>query len=136
MATADNEKRRTFAREYAACGNASEAARRAGVPASSAHSMGYRWLRSPDVLAMIRDELDNGLKALGPASIAVMRDLLADPATPPQVKVSAARDVLDRLGWVPPKRAELAVELSRKSARELSIEELRAIAAGEALTIS
>ena len=46
MARADWVKRRAFAQAYAAGGNATQSALQAGVPKSSAHSMGYRWLNT------------------------------------------------------------------------------------------
>ena len=129
MPVRDLVKRRQFASEFAASGNATRSAMKAGVPSGSAHSMGYRWLRTPEVAAMIREELDANLKTLGPAAVAVLHELLENPETPPQVRLSAARDVLDRLGWVPPKRAEMVDDRSLKPVYKLTRAELEAIVA-------
>ncbi len=81
---ADIEKRTEFALAYAELGNATQAALRAGVPRSSAHSMGYRWLRDDRVVAMIRDAIDERLKALGPLALRVIEDILRSESASPQ----------------------------------------------------
>ena len=105
MPAIDLEKRRNFAREYALTSNGTEAARRAGVPEDSAAQQAYKWLRNPDVLGLVREEVDCRLRDLGPIAVDTVRDILLDPKSPARVRLSAAQDVLDRLGWVPPKRA-------------------------------
>ena len=69
MAQADWQKRQQFAVSYAELGNATQAALQAGVPKPSAHSMGYRWLRDPAVVDLVRDAMNERLKALGPLAI-------------------------------------------------------------------
>jgi phage terminase small subunit len=58
MAKPDLAKRQAFACAYAELGNATQAALRAGVPQSSAHSMGYRWLRDDRVVGMVKEAMD------------------------------------------------------------------------------
>ena len=132
MARADHDKRRRFAEEFVLSGNATQAAIKAGVPAASAHSMGYKWLRHPDVLKLVRDEIDSQLRSLGPSAIRTIRELMESELTPPQTRLSAARDLLDRLGWVPPKRANLVDDPASRDVALLTREELEAIAAGAA----
>jgi hypothetical protein len=66
--------------------------------------------------------------------------MIADTETPPQVRLSAARDILDRAGFVAPKRAELVITGS-KPLREMTRAELEAFVAapevidGEAVEI-
>lgn len=76
MAKVDWAKRTAFATAYAECGNATKSAQVAGVPKSSAHSMGYRWLRDPHVVQMIRDAMNDQLKSLGPVALRVIQDVL------------------------------------------------------------
>ena len=130
MPRIDHEKRARFAKVYAATGNAARAARVAGVPARSARAVGYQWLRNGDVLDLVRQEVDTILRDMAPAALGAIKRLIDDPSTPHQTRLAAARDVLDRLGHIPPKRAELAILPSGKSLGELSIEELHRIAAG------
>jgi phage terminase small subunit len=132
MPRIDHEKRARFAKVYAATGNAARAARVAGVPAGSARAVGYQWLRNGDVLELVRQEVDATLRDMAPAALRAIKWLIEDPATPHQTRLAAARDVLDRLGHNPPKRAELAILPSEKSLCELTIEELRQIAASGA----
>lgn len=132
MARPDWKKRGIFARVYAISGNATQAALAAGVPSASAHSMGYKWLKNTDILALIREELDARLRDLGPVAVDVVRQVMLDPAASPQTRLTAARDVLDRLGWVPPKRTEASMYQAPPTIDELSREELMAIAYGGA----
>jgi uncharacterized protein with NRDE domain len=128
MATADHDKRRQFAQHYAMSGNATAAARAAGVSAASAHSMGYRWLRNREVRAMLREELDTQIRDLAPLAITTLRRLLVDEDTPPSVRLAAARDALDRVGFVPPKREEREGLMVNKAPAEMTTEELEAAA--------
>lgn len=131
MPAADWEKRSVFARTYAACGNGTQAAIAAGVPETSAAVMAHRWLRNTEIVALVRDELDTRLRDLGPVAVDVVRQIMLDPAASPQTRLTAARDILDRLGWVPPRRAEVSLYQALPSAiDELSREELMAIAYG------
>ncbi len=119
-----------FATAYAEVGNATQAAISAGVPRSSAHSMGYRWLRDDRVVAMIREAMDDRLKALGPLAIKVVKDIMLSEHASPQTRLQAARDVLDRLGWVPPKRAQVAND-APSELEEMSIQELEEMVSGQ-----
>lgn len=129
MPATDWEKRAIFAKEYAASKNGTQAAIAAGVPAASAHAVAYKWLRNTDVLSLIRNELDARLRDLGPVAVDVLRELMMDPAVSPQTRLTAARDVLDRLGWVPPRRSEMAPLAPSKPIEDMTVEELKAIIA-------
>ena len=131
MAQADWVKRRAFAQAYAVGGNATQSALQAGVPKPSAHSMGYRWLRDPEVVALIREELNAEVRSLGPLAVSVLRELLLCDRTPASTRLQAARDVLDRLGWVPPKRQEMVDEGAGRALVEMSIEELEVFVSGD-----
>lgn len=127
MPALDLNKRRQSIKFYASLGNATEAAKRAGVPAKSAHAVAYRWLRNPDIIALLRDELDTHIRELGPLAVSVVRDIMLDLDAPPQTRLTAARDVMDRLGWLPPKRADAAPV--HRTINQLTREELEEIAA-------
>lgn len=130
MAKADWIKREAFARAYADCGNASQAARQAGVPEQSAHSMGYKWLRDRRVVEMVRDAMNDRLKALGPLAIGVVRDIMLSDQVSAQTRLHAARDILDRLGWVPPRRV-IQEDCVEKSVEEMTQAELEYLVAGQ-----
>lgn len=128
MSAVDWNKRRIFIREYSKLGNATEAARRAGVPAMSAHAVAYKWLRNPEIVALLKEELDAHIRELGPLAVSVIKEIMLDPGASPQTRLTAARDMLDRLGWVPPKRAEIAPMASaQRSPESLTREELEEI---------
>ena len=129
MPKRDLAKRLAFAAAYAELGNATQAARAAGVPAGSAHSMGYKWLRDPAIVEQVREAMNDRLKALGPVAIDVIRDILLSTQVSPQTRLAAARDILDRLGWIPPKRVE-AQETVPHFAEEMSLAELEAVVSG------
>ena len=130
MAALDLAKREAFAQGYLRCGNATQAAITAGCAPRSAHVTAHRWLRNPTVLALLRDEINLYLRDLAPGALKALRHLVECPDTPPQTRLAAARDILDRVGFVAPKRAELAVTIANKSLNELSREELERIAGG------
>ncbi len=128
MAVADQEKRAAFAREFVTCGNATKAARLAGVPAVSAATIGSRWKSDPSVISMIQEEAARALKELAPMALQAVRHLIQSPDTPASVRLAAARDVLDRIGHVPPKRAEIKVEAVNGDLHKMSREELERLA--------
>lgn len=129
MPACDWEKRAKFAKEYALSNNATDAAKKAGVPATSAHSVAYKWLRNPEIIAMVKEEIDVAMRALGPSAVSVIRDLMLDPDAPPRTRLAAAKDVMDRLGWVPPKRADISISSPQKALTQMSRDELEALAA-------
>lgn len=108
MPSADLDKRSAFAAHYATFGNATAAARAAGVSDASAHSMGYKWLRSPDVLSMIREHQNAVLKELAGPALYVLRSLLSGDGVSDAIRLAAAREVLDRAGFGKAKRQEVA----------------------------
>lgn len=132
MAATNPDKRRAFAHAYATSGNATAAAKAAGVPDSSAHSMGYKWLKSPDVAAMVREEQDRLLKGLTGKAITILGQMLEDDEAPAQVRLAAAREVLDRAGFAKPKRQDgVGVSSAPKNPSEMNVVELQAIVAAD-----
>lgn len=68
-----NQRRRAFCEEYLQCGNAAEAARRAGYSEKAAKSIGQRLLTFADVQTYL-DERNAELKAQNTASIDEVRE--------------------------------------------------------------
>lgn len=130
MASADWEKRQAFAKEYAISGNGTQSAISAGVPASSAHAVAYKWLRNPDIIVLIRKEIDSRMRGLAPVAVEVIHAIMIDPKTPANTRLNAARDILDRLGWVSPKKSSISIRDETNDLTKLTIEELTAIALG------
>ncbi len=64
-------RRQRFIQEYALCGNACEAARRAGYSPKTAHKKGYMLLRIP----AIRDGIDKALQDLRKSSVADLQEV-------------------------------------------------------------
>ena len=131
MPAPDPVKRKMFTQLYVSPGNATQAAIGAGCPAGSAAVTAHRWLRNPAVLALLRDEIDGYLRDLAPTALKALRHLVECRETPPQTRLAAARDILDRVGFVAPKRSELAVTVAEKPIEQLSRAELERIADGE-----
>ena len=77
---------------------------------------------------MLREELDTQIRDLAPLAITTLRRLLVDEDTPPSVRLAAARDALDRVGFVPPKREEREGLMVNKAPAEMTTEELEAAA--------
>lgn len=64
-------RRKRFIEEMALCGNASEAARRAGYSAKTAHKKGYKLMQDPE----IREGVEKALEAHKKASIADLQEV-------------------------------------------------------------
>jgi len=133
MAALDFSKRAHFVESYARHGNATRAAREAGVPAKGARVTAHRWLRDPRMALAIRTEIERVIADHGPMAVKVLADLMQDPEVPPQVRASCARDLLDRAGHIPPKRMEVAFDWATKPFEKMTRAELEAIAAGRPL---
>ncbi len=91
--------------------------------------MGYKWLRDRRVVEMVRDAMNDRLKALGPLAIGVVRDIMLSDQVSAQTRLHAARDILDRLGWVPPRRV-IHEDHAEKSVEEMTRAELEYLVAG------
>ncbi len=130
MPVLDLAKRERFIEAYARHGNATQAAREAGVPAKGARVTAYRWLRDPRVAQAVRSEIDRVIADYGPVAVKVLADLMQDPDVPPQVRAGCARDLLDRAGHIPPKRVDVSFDWAAKPLEKMTRQELEAIAAG------
>lgn len=130
MPALDVTKRERFIEAYVRHGNATQAAREAGVPAKGARVTAYRWLRDPRVAEAVRNEVDRVIADYGPMAVRVLADLMQDADAPPQVRAACARDLLDRAGHIPPKRVDVAFDWATKPFEQMTRAELERIAAG------
>jgi phage terminase small subunit len=135
MPATDHEKRQQFATAYVLSGNGTQAAIAAGVPAGSAATMASKWLRNPAVAVMVRQAMDLQLRHLAPVALNVIREMIEDPETPPAIRLTACRDVLDRAAFTPPKRVEARVEVETAAIEHLSRAQLEELVAREAAQV-
>ena len=116
MALPDVAKRQAFVRHYVVSGNATRAAIAVGCSPKSPSVTASRWLRNGDVLALLRKQIDLYLRDLIPGALNALRQLVESKETPPATRLAAVKDILDRVGFVPPKRPELSVQMEERPA--------------------
>jgi phage terminase small subunit len=129
MAKPDFEKKAAFTCAYAELDNATQAALWTGVTKSSTRRMDDKWLRDKRVVAMIREAMEDRLKALEPLTIKVIKDIMLSEHASPRTRLQAARNVLDRLGWVPPRPAEV-VPMHQLNWKKMTLDELEEFVSG------
>jgi hypothetical protein len=56
-------------------------------------------------------QIDLYLRDLIPGALNALRQLVESKETPPATRLAAVKDILDRVGFVPPKRPELSVQM-------------------------
>lgn len=107
-------------------GNASAAARRAGYSEKTAAEQGRQLLQKPHVQAAVKHANERNISGTTATKAAALLDLFIDDVTlPPRVRLDAAKTVLDRAGYIPPKAAAQEDE-DDKPMEEWTIEELEA----------
>lgn len=109
------EKQSLFVKEFALCGNATQSAIRAGYSSKTAKQKGHT-LRH-QLQHQIEDETRRLMQSAVPGALAQIVDL-ASTANSEQVRLQAARDILDRSGLKPAERIEnITVEKSMDELR-------------------
>ena len=104
------EKQAQFVKEYALSGNATQSAIKAGYSERSARSKGH--VLRHQFTRQIEDETRRLMQSAVPGALAQIVDL-ASSANSEQVRLQAARDILDRSGLKPAERIEnITVEKS------------------------
>jgi hypothetical protein len=99
-----------------------DAASGAGYPARSYIDL----LQSPRITRRIEWRMRSVIRNdLAPKAIRLLGRLVDDEAAPARVRVQAARFILDRAGYVPPKAAD--VEVNDKSIAAMPADELSAL---------
>ena len=122
MPVKNDDKRAQFIDAYLAGMNGTQAAVLAGVPKKSASVMANRWLRTPEIADDVRKGMASRMTRLAPLALGVIEKLMDDPDTPASIRLAAARDVLDRANYLPPKRTDVRlqeVDLQKMTRAEL-----------------
>jgi hypothetical protein len=118
-------RQRAFIQAYAETGSGPAAARKAGYQCSKPHNartQAYRLLRDPVILAALREEVERRFRAGVVVAQKVMIDLAEDRTAPPEVRLKAAAQILDRGGMrlLPPEAKHAHLHLHGGPAAELS----------------
>jgi hypothetical protein len=119
-----NEAQEAFVANYVRLSDLPMAVAAAGVVLET----GRRWLRQPEVLLAVHIEVAKRLQASAPIAVRVLEDIFTDTTVSARVRVDAAKAVLDRAGYAPP-RAAPPVHGPQLTLTEMSLGELRALAA-------
>ena len=109
------DKQTAFVKEFALTGNATQSAIKTGYSEKSTYRKGHqlRW----QFQHQIEDETRRLMQAAVPGALAQIVDLTAR-ATSEQVRLQAAKDVMDRAGLKPTERIEnITVEKSTEELR-------------------
>jgi hypothetical protein len=134
LAIRDKASFSVFLREYAATGNISYAAEKAGVSVSIC----YRWIRLPECKSALHDARDNLLQTKGASvGLRVLLELAESPATPANVRRAAAKDLLGFGGHSEAVSAAAMAALgARKGLEDMNADELERLAAASAATLA
>ena len=109
------EKQSAFVKEFSLTGNATQSAIKAGYSAKTAHAKGHTLRR--ELQMHIEDETRRLMQQAVPGALAQIVDLAAS-ATSEQVRLQAAKDILDRSGLKPTERVEnITIEKSTDELR-------------------
>ena len=110
------DKQTAFVKEFALAGNATQSAVKAGYSEKTAYQKGHqlRWQFQHE----IEDETRHLMPVAVPGALAQIADLAAR-ATSEQVRLQAAKDIMDRAGLKPTERIEnITVEKSTDELRK------------------
>ena len=103
-----NARQRKFAQEYWVTGNGTQSAIKAGYSEKTAHVQASNLLKHPKIKILIK-ELEEESRALLQQQFArdaiearkIMFNIMRDDDAPENVRLSAAKDFLDRAGYKP-----------------------------------
>jgi phage terminase small subunit len=110
------EKQTAFVKEFALTGNGTQSAVKAGYSEKTAYQKGHQ-LRY-QLARQIEDETRKLMQSAVPGALAQIVDLAAR-ATSEQVRLQAAKDIMDRAGLKPTERIEqVTVEKSTQELRQ------------------
>lgn len=108
------EKQKNFVEEYVKDYNATQAAIRAGYSERTASTSGYRNTNNDEILKAIeirqkeiRDQLQRQFSSDAVVARKIMLDIMQDDDAPENVRLSAAKDFLDRAGYKPVEKQEV-----------------------------
>lgn len=118
-----------FVREYVHNGGkGAEAARAAGFSEKSAGKYAYQLLEKPHVLESIHREQRRTFTELAAISLGQAKMMLEDPKTPAGARVELIKTMCDRAGLAALRDGGEADSAANKPLREMSLEELQALA--------
>ena len=80
---------------------------------------------TPAMQDHLRQLMVDQLTAMAPAAVEVLANLMDDENASPKIRLEAAKAILDRAGFVPPKAPE-APAVGEKALHEMSRDELAA----------
>lgn len=108
------ERQRRFAWEYWDLGNATRSAINAGYSEKTAHVQGPRLLKNVRIQELIKEYREESEALLrqqfskdAVEARKVMYNMMADDDVPENVRLSAAKDFLDRAGFKPVEKSEV-----------------------------
>lgn len=109
-----NARQRKFAQEYWVTGNGTQSAIKAGYSEKTAHVQASNLLKHPKIKILIK-ELEEESRALLQQQFArdaiearkIMFNIMRDDDAPENVRLSAAKDFLDRAGYKPVEKSEV-----------------------------
>lgn len=111
------EKQRKFVEEYIKDYNATQAALRAGYSERTASTSGYRNTKNDEIQEAIkerqeevRSQLQQQFSSDAVVARKIMFDIMHDDDAPDNVRLSAAKDFLDRAGYKPVEHQEVKSE--------------------------
>jgi hypothetical protein len=104
-----------------------DAAIKSGYSPVSAKQIAHEMLQQPQMLAAVQIATARHLASAAPASLKLLRDVVASEKYDPRLRVVCARDILNRAGHIAPK-AVAAGSTAAKPLNEMSMTELRELA--------
>jgi phage terminase small subunit len=117
-----------FVAAFVESGDAHQAALSAGYAAATARTAGTEILGIPHVAQAVAQAVRERLVVSAPMALRVIEMLMNNDTISPKVRLDAAKAVLDRAGFVPP-RPRNESNSGEKSLHEMSVDELRDMAA-------
>lgn len=109
-----SEKQRRFVEEYIKDYNATQAALRAGYSKKTASTSGYRNTKNDEIQQAIKErqeeirtQLQQQFSSDAVVARKIMFDIMQDDDAPENVRLSAAKDFLDRAGYKPIEKTEV-----------------------------
>jgi hypothetical protein len=118
-----------FVANYVETGDAHQSALLAGYSSSVARTAGTDILRLPHVAQAVALAVQRRLAASAPMALAVIEELSSNADISPKVRLDASKALLDRAGFVPPRAAVSNVGKVDTPLHEMSVDELKTLAA-------
>ena len=121
-------KQSLFVEAFVESGDAHQAALSAGYAAATARTAGTEILGVRHIAQAVALAVRERLVASAPMALRVIEMLMNNESISPKVRLDAAKALLDRAGYVPP-RPRNETNAGEKLLHEMSVDELREMAA-------